>query len=77
MTIELKLPAELEILARARADESFNGDMQVMLETVLRDYLASDGYDEELDQLLLEAVNTPLIPMPQDWRELIKKKQPG
>lgn len=74
MTIELKLSPELESLARAKAEEEFSGDIQALLQTALREYLDESGSDEVIDQLLLEAINTPKIAVPQYWRDMIKKK---
>jgi len=70
MTIEVQLSPDLESLARARANEEYAGDLQALLQAVIRDYLVNN-YDDETDKKLLEAIDSPGQPLPADWRELV------
>lgn len=73
MTIELKLPPEWETRVKACADEEFSGNVQAMLLDALECYFETQHHPD-IEAMLLEAVDSPGIPMPTDWREVIKSK---
>ncbi len=74
MTIKLDLAPELESFARAQAQEQFQGDVAAFITAILQSQMNASEYDEEVEQKLLEAIDSPCEPLTDALWEKMRQR---
>ena len=71
MTVKLNLSPELETFARSQAQAQFQGDVAAFINALLRNNMELLEHDIEVEQKLLEAIESPGEPLTDAlWEEM-------